>query len=114
MLGEDFDAIDLTGAKEPKIRLSSVCAVFAQSEIVEIIAKNSAGGGTIIEAVIWQIFKKAAPLLDKVEGDEILLSGGLSEIKGIESFADFALGKNIKACSNARYFSAIGAAISEK
>lgn len=110
MLGEDFDSIDLTGAKEPEIHLSSVCAVFAQSEIVEIIAKNSPGGGTIIEAVIWQILKKSAPLLDKVEGDEILLSGGLSKIRGIENFAGLALGKDVKVCLNARYFSAIGAA----
>ena len=111
MLGEDFDSIDLTGAKEPEIHLSSVCAVFAQSEIVEIISKISPGGGTIIEAVIWQIFKKAAPLLDKVEGDEILFSGGLSGISGIESFAGLALGKSVKACYQGRFFSAIGAAI---
>lgn len=111
MLGEDFDSIDLAGAKEPEIHLSSVCAVFAQSEIVEIISKNSPGGSTIIDSVIWQIFKKAVPLLDKVVGDELLLSGGLSEIKGIESFASLALGKSIKSCPNGRYFSAIGAAI---
>lgn len=113
MLGEDFDSIDLTGAKEPEIHLSSVCAVFAQSEIVEIISKISPGGGTIIEAVIWQIFKKAAPLLDKVEGDEILLSGGLSEIKGIESFASLALGKKVATVHDGRFFAAIGAAVIE-
>lgn len=52
MLGERFDSIDLTRAKEPEIRLSSICAVFAQSEIVEIIAKSSPESEKIVEAVI--------------------------------------------------------------
>ena len=63
--------------------------------------------------MIWQIFKKAAPLLDKVEGDEILLSGGLSEIKGIESFASLALGKKVATVHDGRFFAAIGAAVIE-
>ena len=111
MLGEDFDSIDLTGAKEPEIHLSSVCAVFAQSEIVEIIAKSSPESAEIINSVIWQIFKKSAPLLDKVEGDEMLLSGGLSQIKGISDFAWLALGKKVITVPDSRFFSAIGAAI---
>ena len=110
MLGEVFDSIDLLDAKEPKICLSSVCAVFAQSEIVEIISKSSFESTEIIQSVMWQILKKSAPLFDKVEGDEIMLSGGLSEIKGIEDFAASVLGKRVKICTKGRYFSAIGAA----
>ena len=111
MLGEKFDSIDLTRAKEPEIRLSSICAVFAQSEIVEIIAKSFPESEKIVEAVIWQIFKKAVPLLDKVTGDSILLSGGFSIIKGVEAFMSLALGKTVIAAPANRYFSAIGAAI---
>ena len=111
MLGERFDSIDLTRAKEPEIRLSSICAVFAQSEIVEIIAKSSPESKKIVEAVIWQIFKKAVPLLDKVTGDSILLSGGFSIIKGVAAFMSLALGKTVIAAPANRYFSAIGAAI---
>lgn len=111
MLGENFDSIDLTDAKKPEIHLSSVCAVFAQSEIVEIIAKSSPESEEIIESVIWQILKKAEPLLDKVTGDKILLSGGISTIKGIENFTRLAFGKQMIVDSKARYFSAIGAAI---
>lgn len=110
MVQEDFDSIDLTGKKEPEIHLSSVCAVFAQSEIVELISKNS-HGMVIIEAVIWQILKKAMPLIGKVNGDEILLSGGLSQINGIADFAGLALGKKVVSNTNGKYFSAIGAAL---
>ena len=111
MLGEDFDAIDLTGAKEPEIHLSSVCAVFAQSEIVEIIAKLSPKSAEIINSVIWQILKKSEPLLDKVIGEELLLSGGLSQLKGISDFADLVFNKKVSTAPDSRFFSAIGAAI---
>ena len=111
MLGEDFDSIDLTGAKEPEIRLSSVCAVFAQSEIVEIIAKSSPESAEIINSVIWQMLKKSEPLLDKAIGEELLLSGGLSQLKGISDFADLVFNKKVSTSPDGRFFSAIGAAI---
>ena len=110
MLGENFDLINLTGAKEPEIHLSSVCAVFAQSEIVEIISKTSKSE-TLINAVIWQILKKSVPLLSKVQGNKILLSGGLSQINGIADFAGLALEKTVINSPKGRYFSAIGAAL---
>lgn len=109
MLNIPFSSLDLTDAKAPEIRLSSVCAVFAQSEIVELIAQN-VPGRTIVEAVIWQIFQKARPLLDKVRRGDLLLSGGLSAIKGIESYAATALGRPCRTHLYSRYFSAIGAA----
>lgn len=110
MLNENFDSIDLSGTEEPKIHLSSVCAVFAQSEIVEIISGSSSEQAEIAAAVIWQIFKKAVPLLDKVTGNKILLSGGISEMRGIENFAGLVIGKTVKIDPLSRYFSAIGAA----
>lgn len=110
MLQEDFSSIDLTGAKEPEIHLSSVCAVFAQSEIVELIPKIPKKD-VITQAVIWHIFKKTMPLLGKVEGSKILLSGGLSQINGIADFAGLALGKTFINSEMGRYFSAIGAAL---
>lgn len=110
MIDEDFNSINLEGAKEPEIHLSSVCAVFAQSELVEIISKTT-HSDELIEAVIWQILKKASPLLGKVNGDKILLSGGLSQIKGIGDFAGLALEKTVINSAKGRYFSAIGCAL---
>ena len=111
MLGEDFDSIDLLGAKEPEIKLSSVCAVFAQSEIVEVIAKSSPESAEIINSVIWQILKKSKPLLDKVIGEELLLSGGLSQLKGISDFAGLVFNKKVSTAPDGRFFAAIGATV---
>jgi len=71
--------------------LSSTCAVFAQSEIVELIADN-VEPDAIIRAVITQILMKAKALLRKVNTDKIILSGGLTNIGGIESAAEEIFG----------------------
>lgn len=107
MLGVDFKTVDLRKVDEPSVKLSSVCAVFAQSEIVELIANNYTEE-EILQAVIWQIFVKAKLLLNKVESKPILLSGGMSQIEGISSFAEKALGRECHVVKNGAYLSAIG------
>lgn len=107
MLGFEFEKIDLLGMGEPSVKLSSVCAVFAQSEIVELIASNYTEQ-ELMQAVIWQIFVKAKQLLTKVNEAPILLSGGLSQIKGIECFAECALRRNIEITKEGTFLAAIG------
>lgn len=107
----DFDNIDLTDAKESVIKLSSICAVFAQSEIVELIAENQ-NEADIIQAVVWQILIKAKPLLGKVEKSPILLSGGMTKIKGFQEFAGIALGQECRIAKSSAYLSAVGCALS--
>ena len=103
--------IDLTGAKCPKIKLSSVCAVFAQSEIVELIAENTPSE-EIIQAVIWQILVQAKALLGKTGSSSILLSGGLTRIPGIGQYAQRALECECRVLENGNFLSAIGCALS--
>lgn len=110
MLETSPDAIDLNGATAPTIRLSSVCAVFAQSEIVGLVADN-VPEREIIEAVIWQILMKAKPLLDKLDAGSLMLSGGMSVIPGIDCFAEKAFGIPCAVDKNSKFFSAIGAAL---
>lgn len=110
MLETSPDAIDLTDAVAPTIRLSSVCAVFAQSEIVGLVADN-VPEREIIEAVIWQILTKAKPLLDKLDAGSLMLSGGMSVIPGIDRFAEKVFGISCAVDKNSKFFSAIGAAL---
>ena len=69
-----FGEIDLTGNTYPDVKLSSTCAVFAQSEIVEMIADNRTEK-EIAVAVIRQILTNAKALLSKISADRILISG---------------------------------------
>ena len=110
MLGVDFKSIDLTNVIDTKINLSSVCAVFAQSEIVELIAQN-VSVDEIIEAVIRQLFIQAKSLLGKVRAEKLLLSGGLTQIREIAPFASGVLGIPCSISSQSSYFSAVGCAL---
>ncbi len=109
MIDVRFDDIDLSKKDCSNIFLSSTCAVFAQSEIVELIADNK-HEEEIICAVISQILIKAKPLLGKICERSILLSGGLSQIKGIAEYAENILGISCLCIQNGQFFSAIGCA----
>lgn len=110
-VGIDFSSLSLINANQPNIHLSSVCAVFAQSEIVELIADNRSEK-EIIDAVIWQLFEKTKALLGKVDTNSILLSGGLCQIPGVDGYASIALNRRCIVVKNSNYLSAIGCAVS--
>lgn len=110
LLQTDFSDIDLAGAEKPENTLSSTCAVFAQTEIVGLLAQNIVPE-EIIRRVLWQILIQSSALLTKVECDELLLTGGLTQIKGIADYATLALKKRVIIPENAMYLSAIGASL---
>lgn len=110
LLGMSFDKIDLMDSFAPKIKLNATCAVFAQSEIVELIAANKFEQ-EILCAVLWQIFVKARLLLTKVDNVPVFLSGGLCQIIGIEKLASAVLGRECFVIPNGSYLAAIGCAL---
>ena len=105
-----FDKIDLSEEPVPAVKLSAACAVFAQSEIVEMIAANQSEKDIII-AVLWQILTSAKPLVGKVCTDRLLLSGGLSSIRGFSAFAEKVFQKECAVAEHGPHLSAIGCAV---
>jgi activator of 2-hydroxyglutaryl-CoA dehydratase len=110
MLGMGFEDIDLSDHKDLTLKLSTGCAVFAQSEIVALIADNHSAED-IIKAVIWQIFIKAKPLAAKLEPGETIISGGLSRIKGIAGFVQEIIGCPCRTVENGTFLASIGCAL---
>lgn len=110
LLGMEFQEIDLTRQVQPEVRLSSVCAVFAQSEIVELIAEG-VSGKAIVQGVIAQVLSQAKALLGKAECGEVTLSGGLTAIPGIGGYAEGILGVKVTVPEDGRYLSAAGCAV---
>ncbi len=110
MIGMSFEEISLTDNVDEHLHLSSTCAVFAQSEIVELIADNKTED-EIIQSVLFQIFVKARPLLSKIESKSILITGGLSQIEGISGLASKALDKDCKVLNDGTYLASIGCAV---
>lgn len=109
MLGIPFESIDLKELEQPAIRLSSVCAVFAQSEIVELIADGNREK-EIAYAVIVHILTRAKALIGKVYCEKIALSGGLTLIPGIGALAERIFKKRVIIPRDGAYMSAIGCA----
>lgn len=109
-MGVKFGEIDLATYSEPRITLSSVCAVFARSELVRYLAED-VPVETLIGAVIWQILKKTEALLDKTQDGKLLLSGGLTGLKGFCEYAQKALKRDCFVDHYSNYFSAIGCAL---
>lgn len=110
LLDMDFDALDLTGCSQPELRLSSVCAVFAQTEIVEFVAAG-ADERDIVHAVIAQILTQARSLLGKTDCGALALSGGLTRIPGIAPFAEAVLERPVLIPERGAYLSALGCAL---
>ena len=109
LLQMEFNEIDLNGIIQPELKLSTTCAVFAQSEIVGLLAQDCLPD-IIIQAVIWQILQQAKMLLMKVNCSQIVLSGGFAQIKGIEKYAENAFQKTVLVSEYSNYLSAIGCA----
>lgn len=110
LLQTDFSSIATIAAEKPETRLSSMCAVFAQSEIVELLAADTPTE-RIIQLVLWQILSQAKMLLDKAGGAGITLSGGLTQIKCIAELAELVFGRECIVPPNAAFLSAIGCAV---
>ena len=110
MLQTKFCDISLGDGMQPSVKLSSTCAVFAQTEITELIAGN-AQPEEIMRAVIWQVLVQSRALLGKVRADKILFTGGLTQIPGIERYASTVFGLPVTVPENSNYLTAIGAAI---
>ena len=112
LLQVDFQTLDLTKIElsDSQLNLSSTCAVFAQTEIVKLIAANHTET-EISYAVIKHILTRAKPLLRKVPRGEILLTGGLSQIPGIAAVASEIFDQPVKVYLQGKFLAAIGCAL---
>lgn len=94
------------------VSISSMCTVFAESEVTSLIGKGESREN-IAFAVVDSIVKKVASLARKVplNGKKIFLTGGLCDFDYISSSLSTELGEEVVSCSDARFAGAIGAAL---
>lgn len=90
--------------------LSSMCAVFADSEIVSLLAAGKSReevAGGVAEVVV----KRAIALAARVEvRPPVLLTGGLADLKGLRAELERQLGLTVEASPLSRFAGALGAA----
>lgn len=95
------------------ITISSMCTVFAESEVISLI-----GSGTpredIAYGIIESVVTKVVQLVSQVSSENYFLTGGLCEDQYIIERLSKALNAPVKSTPLARYAGAIGAAILAK
>ncbi len=92
------------------ITISSMCTVFAESEVISLIGKGTPRED-IANGVIESVVNKVVSLITQVPGEQYFLTGGLCEETYILDRLAHALGASVESTPMARFAGAIGAAI---
>lgn len=110
-LGEDITEIDELTRKAVPEKINSMCTVFAESEVVSLLAQG-ADKANIIMGIIDSIAARTVSLLNKINiTDEVLFTGGLANSSQITNQLTKVLQKKVKTDTNSQFAGAIGAAI---
>ena len=111
-LGVRPDALCELAAHGGGTSISSMCTVFAESEVISLIGRGEKKEN-IAFAVVDSIVKKVGSQAGRmaVQGD-VCLTGGLCEFDYLRKSLSRHLGKEVHACPDGRYAGAIGAALS--
>ncbi len=94
------------------VSISSMCTVFAESEVIGLIGKGEKREN-IAFAVVDSIVKKVASQAGRLKLDQtVCLTGGLCEFDYLREQLGKALRCEVRTCPDGRYAGAVGAALS--
>lgn len=101
----------LSEASQSTVAISSMCAVFAESEVVSLVARGCPVPD-IIRGVHEAIAQRSVALLKRVGiKAPVAMSGGVARNRGVTSCLEKKLGADIKIPPNPQFMGAFGAAI---
>ena len=108
----DLDEMSVTGLNyKEDITISSMCTVFAESEVVSLIAQNKASED-IVHGLNKAVAAKTAALVKRVGGEETyMMTGGVSKNKGLVKTLEEKLGTALVISDRAQLCGALGAAL---
>ena len=111
-LGMDSPSMIELSGKGSDTTISSMCTVFAESEVISLIGRGERKKN-IAYAVVRSIAKKIASQASRICGGSVqtVLTGGLCEADELCKALSEELGRDIVSCREARYAGAIGAAL---
>lgn len=94
------------------VQISSMCTVFAESEVISLIAKGTPQKD-IAKAIIHSMATKVKSLSSRLQNgnDVVYLTGGLCELDYVLETLSEVLEKKVISMPQARYAGAIGAAL---
>ena len=108
----DLDKMSRTGLKyREDITISSMCTVFAESEVVSLIAQNKPTDD-IVHGLNKAVAPKTAALAKRVGGEErYMMTGGVSKNLGLVKTLEERLGTTLVVSDKAQLCGALGAAL---
>ena len=109
-LGLTMDELSELAKTGSPITISSMCTVFAESEVISLIGQGTPRAD-IAYGIIESVVTKVSQLISQVSGDNYFLTGGLCEDPYILSRLEHVLQAPVKSVPLARYAGAIGAAL---
>lgn len=93
------------------ITISSMCTMFAESEVISLVADNVAISD-IIHGLNKSVASKTASLVHRIKGEpEFIMTGGVAQNAGVVQCLEQALNAKIYVDDSAQLCSAIGAAL---
>lgn len=96
---------------EEDITISSMCTVFAESEVVSLIAQNKPADD-IVHGLNKAVAAKTAALAKRVGGEEkYMMTGGVSKNQGLVKTLEESLGTKLVISDKAQLCGALGAAL---
>jgi predicted CoA-substrate-specific enzyme activase len=106
---EEMGDLSLKGGGEA--RISSVCTVFAESEVVSLVAKNHPKG-EIIRGLHRAIVNRVWSMVRAVGAHgEVTMTGGVAKNRGVVAFMEEKLGKPMHVYHEPQIVGALGAAL---
>ncbi len=106
---DELGAIALTS--QEKIEITSMCSVFAESEVISLIANNKEKAD-IADGVCHAIASKASGLLRRMGMEpEFMMTGGVAKNPGVVRAVEEKIGSKLYICEEPEIVGAAGAAV---
>lgn len=109
-LGVTLEELENLASKGNKISISSMCTVFAESEVISLIGQGIPRED-IASGVIDSVVTKVVQLASQIPSENYILTGGFCENKYFLDRLSNVLGHEVESNSLSRFAGAIGAAI---
>lgn len=109
-LGVTQNELSNLAVKGRAITISSMCTVFAESEVISLIGKGTSRED-IAFGVIESVVNKVIQLVSQVTNDKYYLTGGLCDNEYLITRLEKALQNPVSSIPMARYAGAIGASL---
>lgn len=111
LLGSDVSNIDILAKdSEPQI-ISSMCTVFAESEIVSLLAQD-VSKESVAAGILQSIANRSASILSRIDiVDEVAFTGGVAKSKVLVNMLEKVINKKIYISEDSQIIGALGAAI---